>query len=83
MRTSRRSLTACRRIRPAGQVFGFDHNYEYKLYGRFTGEPGYDPNANLVVPMFRLQSYEVLDKNPGWLFDPNETYNSKRIPKHR
>jgi len=67
----------------SGPGFGYDHNREYKLYGRFTGETGYDPNANLILPMFRLESYELINENPGWLFDPNETYNSKRIPKHR
>ena len=61
--------------------FGFDHNYQYKLSGRYTGETVYDPNANLFLPEFRLESYELISDTPGWLFSPNERYDPKKIPK--
>ena len=48
-------------------------------YGRFTGEKAYDPNSNQILPEFLLTGYEVLDKNPGWLFSPSDKYNSKSL----
>ena len=63
--------------------YGFDHNYEYKLNGRFTGEQIYDPNANLFLPEFQLQSYELISAVPGWLFSPDERYDSHTLPSQR
>lgn len=63
--------------------YGFDHNYEYKLKGRFTGENIYDPNANMFLPEFRLESYELLNATPGWLFSPDEVYNPRKLPQIR
>ena len=61
--------------------FGFDHNYEYKLKGRFTGEDVYDPNSNWFLPWFQLESYELISANPGWLFSPDATYDPKKLPR--
>lgn len=61
--------------------YGFDHNYEYKLQGRFTGEEVYDPNANLFLPEFRLESYELISANPGFLFSPDDRYDLHTLPK--
>lgn len=70
--------------RPRGaQGYGFDHNYEYKLNGRYTGETIYDPNSNMFLPEFRLESYELISASPGWLFSPGERYDPKRLPKRR
>lgn len=63
--------------------YGFDHNFEYKLRGRFTGGTIYDPNSNLFLPEFRLESYELISENPGWLFSPDEVYNAHRLPAKR
>ncbi|MFT4546811.1 MAG: hypothetical protein ACI9UA_000462 [Pseudoalteromonas tetraodonis] len=63
--------------------YGFDHNYQYKLIGRYTGDTVYDPNANMFLPEFLLESYELISADPGWLFSPSETYNSRRLPKKR
>lgn len=64
---------------PAGQRYGYDQNYEYKLRGSFTGRKVYDPNSNQVLPEFLLTDYEVLDRNPGWLFRPDDRYDPARI----
>src|SRR5580765_6179924 len=32
--------------------FGFDNNYEYKLYGYFSGDKVYEPASNGVYPEF-------------------------------
>lgn len=63
-----------------GPGHGFDHNYEYRITGRFTGKVVYDPNSNLELPAFLLQSYEVINPSPGFLFVPGERYNPKRLP---
>ncbi len=62
-----------------GKNYGFDNNYEYKIYGRYTGRKLYEPNSNQFLPEFLLTNYELLDTNPGWLFRPNEKYSPSRI----
>lgn len=66
-----------------GRHHGYDHNYEYRIWGSFTGETAYDPNSNFVVPEFRLSKFEVITDNPGFLFYPSEGYNPRSLPpKH-
>ena len=64
----------------SGPGHGFDHNYEYRIWGRFSGQQVYDPNSNLMLPEFVLQNYEVVSAHPGFLFQPGEQYNPKRLP---
>lgn len=64
---------------PEGARFGFDQNYEYKLTGDLTGEKTYDPNSNLILPNFRLTGYELINKDPGWLFKRGERYTATRL----
>lgn len=64
---------------PAGQRYAFDQNYEYKIRGSYTGREVYEPNSNQFLPEFRLTGYEVVDRNPGWLFRPDDRYDSVRI----
>ena len=35
--------------------FGSDNNYEYKLYGYFSGEKVYEPASNTIYPEFVLK----------------------------
>lgn len=65
----------------SSQVHGYDHNYEYRLWGSFTGQKIYDPNSNFVIPEFRLSRYELIDSNPGFLFYPGEKYNPRQLPE--
>ncbi|MDR1191449.1 MAG: hypothetical protein LBK60_07285 [Verrucomicrobiales bacterium] len=37
-----------------------DHDYEYRLYGEFLPEQGYDPNYDLYVEVFRLKGFELI-----------------------
>lgn len=60
---------------PAGQRYGYDQNYEYRLRGSFTGREAYDPNSNQFLPEFRLTGYEVVNRQPGWLFSPSDRYD--------
>jgi len=64
---------------PSGQRYGFDNNYEYRIQGYYTGEEGYDPNSNQFLPIFNLTNYELVDRNPGWLFSPNDHYHPQRF----
>ncbi|MGB2402494.1 MAG: hypothetical protein ACPIA7_03685 [Akkermansiaceae bacterium] len=64
---------------PPGKRYGFDQNYEYKIYGYYTGEKVYEINSNQILPEFMLTGYEVVNRNPGWLFSPRDHYNAKVI----
>src|SRR5689334_20096528 len=48
--------------------FGFDNNYEYKLWGDFSGEKVYEPASNGIYPEFVLKRYELLSTNPPPIF---------------
>ena len=48
--------------------FGFDNNYEYKLYGYFSGEKVYEPASNGIYPEFVLKGYELISTNPPPIF---------------
>jgi hypothetical protein len=64
---------------PAGQRYSADHNFDYRLRGRYTGKQAYDPNSNQFLPEFMLTSYELLDRQPGWLFRPDDRYDRFKI----
>jgi len=48
--------------------FGSDNNYEYKLYGYFSGDKVYEPASNGVYPEFVLKGYEEISMNPPPIF---------------
>ena len=60
---------------PSGARYGFDNNFEYKISGNYTGQTAYEPNSNQFLPVFRLTNYQLIEKNPGWLFTPNDHYD--------
>ncbi len=64
---------------PAGAQYGFDQNYDYRIRGHYTGAEAYDPNSNQFLPEFMLAGYEVIDRQPGWLFRPDDRYNRNRV----
>jgi len=57
-----------------GNNYGFDQNYEYKIWGHYTGANIYDPNSNRWLPEFKLQNYEAINTDPGWIFSPKDRY---------
>jgi len=61
------------------KVYGFDQNYEYKIWGRYTGRTLYEPNSNQFLPEFQLTNYQLVHKNPGWLFSPSDFYSPTRL----
>src|ERR1700736_1223862 len=48
--------------------FGNDNNYEYKLYGEFSGQTVYEPASNGFYPEFILKKYELISVNPAPIF---------------
>lgn len=52
----------------AALKFGSDNNYEYKLYGNFSGDKVYEPASNRVYPEFILKDFEVISTNPPPIF---------------
>ena len=63
----------------ADQRYGFDHNYEYRLWGNFSGRRVYDPNSDLALPEFIIQRYQVTNTSPGWLFKPGERFTGNQL----
>jgi len=43
---------------------GYDNNFEYKLYGNFSGQTVYEPASDGFYPEFVLQGFEIKDTNP-------------------
>ncbi|MGJ8724338.1 MAG: hypothetical protein ACSHYB_07265 [Roseibacillus sp.] len=66
-------------IGPPEKRYGFDNNYEYRIKGYFSGEKVYEINSNQFLPEFVLTGYELLDKDPGWLFSPQDHFDHSRI----
>lgn len=52
----------------AQMKFGFDNNYEYRLYGYFSGDRVYEPASNTIYPEFVLKNYELISTNPPPIF---------------
>jgi len=50
------------------EQFGFDHGYEYRLIGNFSGEKVYEPASNGIYPEFVLKNYQLSTTNPPPIF---------------
>jgi len=37
---------------PPGGRYAYDNNSDYRIWGYFTGEQGYEPNSDQVLPVF-------------------------------
>jgi hypothetical protein len=59
---------------------GYDHNYEYRIWGNFTGRICYDPNSDRELPLFAARKFELISKSPGFLWSPRDRYNPNYIP---
>jgi hypothetical protein len=55
--------------------FGSDNNYEYKLWGNFSGQTVYEPASNGFYPEFVLKRYELISTNPAPIF--KSQYNDR------
>jgi hypothetical protein len=57
--------------------FGSDNNYEYKLYGYFSGDTVYEPASNSFYPEFVLKNYELISKTPPPIFESQVNSRAK------
>ena len=64
---------------PYNARHGMDQNFDYKITGSYTGRKIYDPASNLFLPEFKASSFQVIDREPGWIFSPNDRYNPTKI----
>ncbi len=53
--------------RELGKI-GSDNNYEYKLFGHFSGETVYEPASNGKYPEFILKGYELKTISPAKIY---------------
>ena len=60
--------------------FGSDNNYEYKLYGDFSGQTVYEPASNGFYPEFVLKAYELRNVAPPNIYkESGATDPARRI----
>lgn len=61
-------------------ILGSDNNYEYKLYGDFSGQTVYEPASNGFYPEFVLKAYELRTSTPAAIYrEPGATDPSRRV----
>jgi len=64
----------------AGGKLGTDNNFEYKLFGSFSGETVYEPASNGFYPEFLLKGYEVISETPVNIYkSPQAIQPAKRV----
>jgi hypothetical protein len=65
--------------RTAGRL-GADNNFEYKLFGYFSGDKVYEPSSNGFYPEFVLKGYELRSQTPPPIYrDPAATNPDRRV----
>ena len=68
--------------REMGKI-GSDNNYEYKLYGDFSGQKVYEPASNGFYPEFVLKGYELKSVSPGNIYrTAGATLSERRVIAH-
>ena len=66
-----------------GGHLGSDNNYEYKLYGDFSGQKIYEPASNGIYPEFVLKRAELITAAPGNIYGvAGATDPTRRIIAH-
>ena len=62
---------------------GSDNNYEYKLFGTFSGQTVYEPASNGFYPEFVLKGTELISVSPGNIYrTPGATDPTRRVVPH-
>jgi len=57
---------------------GSDNNYEYKIFGDFSGQKVYEPASNGFYPEFVLKGYELKNVSPGNIYKAVGATNPER-----
>jgi hypothetical protein len=55
----------------ARNAVGSDNNFEYRLYGYFSGDHVYESASGRFLPEFVLKKAELIDSKPPAIFPPN------------
>jgi hypothetical protein len=63
-------------------AFGKDNNYEYKLYGNFSGQTVYEPASNGFYPEFVLKGYQLISTNPVPIFRSQMSQSAAAATPH-
>jgi hypothetical protein len=63
--------------REQGKI-GIDNNYEYKLFGDFSGQTVYEPASNGFYPEFVLKGYEIRSTKPAKIYREAGATDPKR-----
>lgn len=53
--------------RQQGRI-GADNGYEYRLYGKFSGDTVYEPASNRFYPEFVIYDYDIVSTEPAPIF---------------
>src|SRR6266403_5898998 len=61
----------------ARNAIGSDNNFEYRLYGYFSGDRVYESASGRFFPEFVLKKAELIDSNPPAIFPPNVVEQQK------
>jgi hypothetical protein len=61
----------------AQNAIGSDNGFEYKVYGRFSGQDVYEPASNGMYPEFLLERMELVTQSPGPIFKSRKALNPK------
>ena len=61
----------------ARNAIGSDNNFEYRLYGYFSGDHVYESASGRFFPEFVLKKAELIDSNPPAIFPPNVVEQQK------
>ena len=65
--------------REQGKI-GEDNDYEYRLFGDFSGQTVYEPASNGFYPEFILKGYELRSTDPAKIYrEPGATDPKRRI----
>lgn len=66
-------------VGPYNARHGYDQNYQYRITGSYTGRKIYDPASNLFIREFKPSGFSLIERQPGWLFTPQDHYNERAI----
>lgn len=61
----------------AANAIGTDNGFEYKVYGRFSGQDVYEPASNATYPEFLLERTELVTKTPGPIFQKRKALDPR------
>lgn len=62
----------------AAAKLGSDNNFEYKLFGYFSGDTVYEPASNGLYPEFVLKGYELKSSTPAPIYRETGATNPDR-----